>query len=533
MDRPEDMPAQANGGSLPAGPARIRVRAGFLARNTFFNLLGYAIPIIIGLATLPFIIRGLGTERFGILSLVWIVLGYFGFLDLGLGRATIRFAADAIGRGAPGEIPQYLWTTTLIQLVLSLVGTLLLLLGTPFLVGRILHIAPAYAAETRTAFVLMAASLPLVMISASFRGVLEAAQRFDLVNAVKIPASSANYLVPLLSLFFWKSLVGIVVLLLVFRTLTLGVWVGLAFRLVPDLKRGIVFRRDKIRPLLSFGGWATLSSLIGSLLENLDRFAIGAFLSMTAVAYYSAPYEAVGRMGILPASLVTALFPAFSLLKGGLEENAIRDLFARAVKYILAAVGMIVVPIIILARPLLTVWLGAEFSRKSGLVLQLLAASFLFLSFTYVAFNLLQAVGRTDLPAKIYGFLLVIYAPLLWAGIKLRGIEGAAAAWLIHLALQAVFLYFAVKKLGYTDLRSMARDGTGRILVALAGFAVLGLGLNRLMLAPAAAVLSTAAYLAVVWGWVLNPEEKAWLRRAAGRLRRRGREDVRESRNRP
>ena len=183
------------------------------------------------------IIRGFGTERFGVLSLVLIVLGNFGFLDLGLGRATIRYVADAIGRGAPEEIPEYLWTTVLMQLVLSLVGTALLVFLARLLVAEILVIPAALQAEARSAFTLTAFSLPIIFVSASFRGVLEAAQRFDIVNAIRIPTSSANYFVPVLALLVWKSLTGIVVLLLLFRTLTLLVWIVLALREFPTLRR--------------------------------------------------------------------------------------------------------------------------------------------------------------------------------------------------------------------------------------------------------------------------------------------------------
>lgn len=499
---------KAEGGSPPG------LRAGRLARNTAFNLLGYGLPLAFGLASLPFIIRGLGAERFGILSLVWVVLGYFSFLDLGLGRATIRFIADAIGRGEPEEIPEYLWTTALIQLTLSLVGTAVLAILTPVLVARILDIPAALQAEARSAFYLTALSLPVVMISASFRGVLEAAQRFDLVNAVKIPSSSVNYLVPLAALLFWKSLTGIVVLLLIARSLTLVVWVLLSFRLFPVLRRRPALVKKRLRPLFSYGGWATVSSLVGSILENLDRFAIGAMLSVHAVAYYVAPYEAVSKLGILPNSLVTALFPAFSLLGGRRDEGRIRDLFARSVKIVLTVCGTLVVLIILLAPVILKLWLGGDFPARSALAFQLIAAGFLFLSFTYVAFNLLQGVGRTDLPARVHLISLAVYLPLLWAGIKLAGIQGAAGAWLILLGLQAVLLFRSAKRLGLTDAGSLLGAGTGRALLGLAGFGAAGGIVSLFAPAVVSTVAATAAYAPALWWWVLAPEERGWLVRA-------------------
>jgi len=69
------------------------------------------VPLLIGVITIPFIIRGLGTERFGLLSLAWVILGYFAIFDLGLGRATTKFIAEALGKGEKEKVPSLLWTS--------------------------------------------------------------------------------------------------------------------------------------------------------------------------------------------------------------------------------------------------------------------------------------------------------------------------------------------------------------------------------------------------------------------------------------
>ena len=67
------------------------------------NLLGQVLPAAAALVTIPFLVRGLGTERFGILSIAWVVLGSSGIFDLGLGRATTKFVAGSLGRGEHGS----------------------------------------------------------------------------------------------------------------------------------------------------------------------------------------------------------------------------------------------------------------------------------------------------------------------------------------------------------------------------------------------------------------------------------------------
>jgi len=77
----------------------MEIRSQTLARNTLINFIGQVLPLLAGLVALPLIIHGLGTDRFGILSLAWVILGYFSVFDLGLGRATTKYVAEALGIG--------------------------------------------------------------------------------------------------------------------------------------------------------------------------------------------------------------------------------------------------------------------------------------------------------------------------------------------------------------------------------------------------------------------------------------------------
>src|SRR5262245_27832918 len=104
-----------------------------VTRNTILNLAGQALPLVVGFVALPTIVDGLGTDRFGLLGLGWVVLGYFSFLDLGMARASARFAAEAIGRGARHEVADIVSSAIVVQLVVGLAGAVVLGVGAPFL----------------------------------------------------------------------------------------------------------------------------------------------------------------------------------------------------------------------------------------------------------------------------------------------------------------------------------------------------------------------------------------------------------------
>src|SRR5207245_1566750 len=111
-------------------------------------------------------------------------------------RATTRFVATAIESGSEERVPGIVWTAVIVQTGLGLLGAAILITADPWLAGKVLHIPPRLLDEARSTFYVLALSIPAVLVSGSLRGVLEAAQRFDLVNAAAAPLSAANFLLP-------------------------------------------------------------------------------------------------------------------------------------------------------------------------------------------------------------------------------------------------------------------------------------------------------------------------------------------------
>lgn len=78
-------------------------------RNHLFNIIsnvtGMVLPMLVGVLTVPGLLQRLGHERFGVLALGWALVGYFGFLDLGMGRALTQYLASADRAGTSRQEP--------------------------------------------------------------------------------------------------------------------------------------------------------------------------------------------------------------------------------------------------------------------------------------------------------------------------------------------------------------------------------------------------------------------------------------------
>jgi O-antigen/teichoic acid export membrane protein len=406
---------------------RLKITGKILARNTILNFIGRSLPLFVGVITIPFIVRGLGEERFGLLSLIWIVLGYFSIFDLGLGRATTKYVAEALGKGKTKQIAEITWTAITVQALFGVIGTVIILIGSPLLTERILKISPLLTEEAISSFRVLAFSVPIVLIASSFSAVLEATQRFDLINAVKIPASIMTFIIPLIGVQLHLTLPSIIMLILFTRFGTLIAFAFLVFYITPQMKKYIcsiaLFPR-----LLSFGGWVAISNIIGPVLQYLDRFLIGAVLTVSVVAFYTAPFDAISRLWIIPGSMVMTIFPAFSSIGTAYSED-LKYFFLRASKYIFFILTLIVLPLIIFAHDILKIWLGNSFAENSTTVLQVLSLGILVSSLTHITLALFQGIGRPDVTVKIQTALLPVSLILTYILIKHIGIIGAAISW--------------------------------------------------------------------------------------------------------
>ena len=132
---------------------------------------------------------------------------------------------------------------------------------------------------------------------------------------------------------------------------------------MPELRRQLAWHRPFAGPLLRFGGWMTVTNVVGPLMMNMDRFLIGVVISVTAVAYYATPYEVVTKPLMVPIGLVKRDVSWVSVVSPSTEKAAM--LYTRSVKYILLVLFPIVLLLVAPAKDGLTLWLGADFALHS------------------------------------------------------------------------------------------------------------------------------------------------------------------------
>ena len=417
-----------------------------LARNTFLNLLGNILPLAAAVMVMPHLIRELGAERFGVLSLIWIVIGYFGLFDLGIGRATTKFVSEHIAQQETEQLRATARASLIALTSFGVMGGVALAALNRTLVVHVLQIPVSLQKESIDAFNILALSIPFLLASTGARGILEAHRRFGIINAIKIPIGVGTIIAPLMVLSFSHNLRDIAAALLLSRTVDFAATFLACRKTLPALGRPKWPQARLLKQLIGYGGWLTVTSVVGPLMTYLDRFIVGGMLTMSAVTYYSTPYDVVTKQLVIPASLLGAVFPTLAGYAAVAPRNFV-ELYERSVAYLITIMTPAAIILLVLAGPVLNVWLGEQFSLKSTSVVQLLALGVLLNGVAQAPYAAIQALGRPDITAKLHMVELPFYILVLWASVTTMGITGAALAWLARAAVDTTMLFLLCNRI--------------------------------------------------------------------------------------
>jgi hypothetical protein len=156
-------------------------------------------------------------------------------------RLEIISNLSHLGRHEAERLPRLVWTSVAFQALSGLMGSLVVAGLTPLLVERVLKILGGrLVAETKQAFWVLAVSLPVLLATNAMRGVPGTAQRFDLVNYLKVPANiSASFLLPAVALFFGLRHPAIVLLLVISRLGAVPEYLAISLKIFPALGQNL------------------------------------------------------------------------------------------------------------------------------------------------------------------------------------------------------------------------------------------------------------------------------------------------------
>lgn len=463
-----------------------------LKRNSFYNFLGAVLPISVSLVTIPLYLSHVGEARYGLLTIVWMLQGYFGFFDFGLSMATSNQVAK-LSKATDPERETVFWTALVLNSIFGLVGAVVLYVLGELLMGRFFKIDPVLKNEVFSVMPWIAASVPVTTIRGALTGSMEGRGKFGPLNFVQVLNTALFQTLPLVASYIWGAKLnfmipativgGIISIIFLFAANIFAFPVR--FAAGPSLKLG--------KKLFGYGAWVTLTNLASPLLESADRFLIGNMIGTKAVAYYNVPFTLAIRLRILPGIVARTVFPHMSALEA--KDSAV--FFERTVQSLAAIMTPVVVIGLFALQPFLAVWVNPAFSIQSAPIGRILMLGVWINSLAFIPSSYLGAIGKPKTIATFHMMELLPFLGILWLLIHFFGLTGAAVAWSLRVAIDAILLFWA----SGTHL-TLVKKAMPAVILLIVSFGLSSTVANGLLTAILYGVVCTA--LAVSWAWMID-----------------------------
>lgn len=479
----------------------------------------------------PLLVHSLGYRLYGFWTLAGAIVGYYGFLDLGLSKAATRYMSQALGKGDADELNRVASTAHFLFSLVALAvmaATALSALACPLFVRD-----PGEAALFQKLIVILGGAAAIGLPAKVYSGMLLAGIRHDYSASISIARNLIYYAAIYLSL---RAGHGIVVVALI--TFSVSLLQRAAARAAckarfPLLKIAVLsFDRTQILVMLDYG-WKILVCHVGDVLRfRVDALVIATFLGASLVTPYAVAVRLVEGFSKLVASFAGTLLPVFSQYQGRGDYDAMRSALLKATKFSAILSAFIGLSVIFYGRAFIRRWMGPGFDDSYGVAAILCGAHVIGLPGS-PGINLLYGLSKHKVYAVLSVWEGIVNLLLSVALLRHYGIHGVALGTLFEMAIFKMLIQpFFVCRAVDLSVRTYLLDTILVTLLKTAAPLALYFWLISHLVVPDYAVLAACvAVQTLVFGpaayfFILNEGERRAVGRAVrGALMRSGRQE--------
>jgi len=362
-------------------------------RSTTSNFIGKFVALGSAFLLTPFILNQLGAGNYGLWVLVGSVVAYGSLLDLGIAGAVIKHVAEYRAKGENEQVQSLLATALRLYCFIGLIVVVLSAILAPFFLN-LFDVVPNERAMAKALVLLsgitVGISIPCTLTMAVLRGL----QRFDLVNLISSTSALLGLAIVVAVLHLGGGIVSIVAVNIPVILATQAVSVWLIKHTAPELRfgwRGA--KRSWVRPILSFSSSLFVIDMATRLQTKTDEIVIGVFLPVSSITPYFLARRLSEVAQILTDQFMKVLLPLASELHAENDRTRLRSLYITGTRLTLVFFLPVGCTLVILVRPILTLWVGAAYADYAHLVAILTLAGLIDAS-QWPAGSILQGMAR-------------------------------------------------------------------------------------------------------------------------------------------
>ena len=414
-----------------------------LKRNIVANYLGRGMPAIFLYLFVPFYLRLLGREAYGVVSFYTVLQAVFAFSNLGLANTLTReLARLSVAENSAKEMRDLLRTVEMIFWGTAITVALLVASGSPLIAEHWLNADSIAPNELRTAILLMGVSLAFLFPFNVYTGALLGLQQQVSANAVLITTNFVRdggtvlvlyFFSPTLQTFFLCQVAGNALRALVVATV---LWRGL-----PAHADRPHFSKPLLESIWKYAAGMLTLTLLSIALSQIDKLSVSKMLTLTEFAVYGVASQLSQAPLIFAGPISTAIFPRLTQLAEVNNEKDLTMQYHQACQLLSLLTFPVCAVLIGFSREILVLWTRDSVVASDGA----LPAALLLLGTTFQAaqmmpYYLALAYGWVRLSVVTATVSVAIILPLLPLLVSQFGTTGAALGWvLVHAGIAPIY----------------------------------------------------------------------------------------------
>jgi O-antigen/teichoic acid export membrane protein len=411
------------------------------ARNLGTRYALIIVNAVIGLVVLPYNVRHLGTDDYGLWMLTAAVTAYFSVLELGYGGAVVKYVAELRARGEARGLNEVLSTMFFVFTAIAVL-VYMLAIGVSFLLPHIFNLQPGQAQTGQMVLLIIAVNVSLHFAFSVYGGVINGFECYYINNIVGTTFNILTAAVNVLVLWLGYGLVELVAATTAVRMIPYWIYRRNAHKVFPDLNiRFEHFNVQRLRELTGFSVYLAIIDWSAKLTFMTATFILGVFLNTTVVGIYAVAQRLADALLRMTHQLHTFLFPAIvhQAVDGSTERQ--RQLLVKATRFQLAIAMGLCGTVAAVSDVLIKAWVGPDFAA-AGVVLKVLAAVVVLRAWMGVPGTVLKGTGHHKFFAGWMSVCAVANLLLSIPAVKLFGMVGVAWATLVPVfVLGTVFVF--------------------------------------------------------------------------------------------
>ena len=411
-------------------------------RNALLSVFSWFFPLTLAFVTTPILVRGLGTEGYGIYALI---LGFISYaFTTGIGKITAKYIPEYRAADEPELLRQAVSAAFWLTLTIGIIEASVLALLTPTIVKSALLLDTTQHPDVVSAFYLACIAGLILMVSQVFQFVLQGLHRFDLfallTNLSGLLMNVGNIYLVLTgrgyyAIFLWNVIVSGAVGLLFYHR---------SKRLLPELSLRPSFDRSTLKTVARYVGSIIVYQSFTSLLFVFERAWIVRKFGADSLTFYVLPLMLALYMHGFLGSFVQVLFPVVNEMIS--DRERLIALYKKSTRVILLLIVFIVGSYVSWGKLFLGLWIGPEFAQRSYILLILLSTAFGLNAISMIVWLLAETFRRPGINAFSSGLWTCVAIPLMVLATIYEKIEGIAAARLIGVMCTIPIIFFVERR---------------------------------------------------------------------------------------